>query len=291
MSNAHCAPTLRSCALGAAVLLSALTAIAFPHTAQAQDGQRVIIMTPPESPGGMPKVVGGEAQDPKRWPATLKYYLDGRLSCTATIVGPRAVITAAHCIDDQARMEVRLPGEAQPFLLTCEVHPWYQYVGLIADAALCLSNRAFPTSFAYENLDTQITRVRRGTKLFLLGYGCRKFEDIGNPQKIGQLYGGVSEVILLPSRSEDHYRTFGGVVICPGDSGGSAYILSSPTAPEGLRSIVGINSGFAQASRQSAITPLTGSVAQFITDWSKDRKTQICGVHESAANCRDRFSP
>lgn len=236
-------------------------------------------------------MVGGETQDNSIWPATLRYYLDDRLFCTSTIVGTHTVITAAHCIDSEAKTEIRFDPSSTPFELTCEQHPRYQYTGLFADVALCSSNRALPTNFQYENLDTQITRVRRNTKLFLLGYGCRKFEDIGNPKKMGQLYGGVSQVMSVPAASEEHYRTQGGVVICPGDSGGSAYILGSSAHPEGLRSVIGINSGFRPETRESAITPLTGSVAQFVIDWSKDKKVTICGIHDAATNCRNRLSP
>lgn len=279
---------LQSC--GFAAIITLISSTAPPILAQTPP-KRVITMIPPESTGGLPQVVGGETQDNTKWPATLKYYLDGNLSCTSTIVGARTIITAAHCLDSEAKTEIRFGAGTQPYELTCEHHPRYRYNGLIADVALCLSDRALPVNFQYENLDTYITRVRRNTKLFLLGYGCRKFEDIGNPSKIGQLYGGVSQVASMPASSEDHYRTQGGVVICPGDSGGSAYVLNASGKPEGLRSIVGINSGFIPEYRESAITPLTGSVTQFIVDWSKDNGVTICGIHDTAVNCRDRLAP
>jgi len=162
---------------------------------------------------------------------------------------------------------------------------------LIADAALCLSDKPFPSTFASENLDLSITRVRNQTELFLLGFGCRDEKDIYNPAKSGQLYGGLSSVSRLPATPDGHYETIGGVVVCPGDSGGSAYVLGKSDSPGGPRSIVGINSGYFPITRVSAITGLSGIMADFIRDWATDSMTVICGLHQAAKNCRNRFIP
>jgi hypothetical protein len=251
-------------------------------------------MSPVANEGaGLPQIDGGQRQDPTNWPATLKYYLKGEFACTSTVVGARVVITAAHCVEEDAITEVTM-ANGDRFKLSCSVHPKYEPDVLQADVALCLSDKEFPQDQAFENLDLRTTHVRMKTKLFLLGYGCRSVITLAGAG--GQLYGGTATIVRLTDRSDDHIRTQGtkdnkdDVVICPGDSGGAAYVTNGPTAL-GPRSIVGLNSGYIAQTRTSAITSFTGIVAEFIRDWSLDKKASICGIHDSAKNCRDRFTP
>jgi hypothetical protein len=244
-----------------------------------------------QASAGRSTIDGGSRQDEGDWPATLKYTADGRFTCTSTIVGQRAVITAAHCLDDGTTAEVQLPKDRQTITIRCEHHPRFNRRQLINDLAFCFSDNDFPPRFGYENIDTHVTRIRRNTSLFLLGYGCRDVDDIGNPDKLGQLYGGFAPVGVLPTAANDHVETKGGLVICRGDSGGAAYVLAARDELSGPRSIVGINSGYFPKQRVSAITPFNGASTEFIHAWTADKKVFICGFHPQAINCRDRFVP
>lgn len=276
---------------------SALLVIGFVTTgiSDAQQGDKpTITMSPVANEGaGLPQIDGGQRQDPINWPATLKYFLKGEFACTSTIIGARVVITAAHCVDENAPVEVKMANGDQ-FHLTCSVHPKFDPDLLQADVALCLSDKEFSKNQAFENLDLRITHVRTATKLFLLGFGCRSVATLAEAG--GQLYGGTATVIKLPDPSDDHIRTQGvksnpdDAVICPGDSGGAAYVMNGSGAT-GPRSIVGMNSGYIAQTRVSAITSLTGITSDFVHDWSLDKKVSICGVHDNAQNCRDRFTP
>jgi hypothetical protein len=274
------------------VLASLAVTICGPRGGALAQSRNTITMYPSQSAGSVrPQIDGGTKQDPVVWPATLKYYLNGFFACTSTIVGERVVITAAHCLDENAATQIRFDDQ-NVVNLSCNHHPRYQPSYLFADVALCFSASPIPAAkFAFENLDLRVTTVRMGTSLFLLGFGCRDVLDVDNPAKSGQLYGGSAKVFKLPTRDEDHISTNDGVVICPGDSGGAGYILAAQGEPGGPRSIIGINSGYYAQARVSAITPLTGLVAAFISDWSTDNKATICGVHGPASNCRDRFVP
>lgn len=232
----------------------------------------------------------GSRQEPEDWPATLKYSTDGRFTCTSTIIGQRAIITAAHCLEDGTTAEVQFPKDHKIVTIHCEHHPRFERNTLINDVALCLSESEFPSRFGYENVDTGVTRIRRSTSLFLLGYGCRDISDIGNPDKLGQLYGGFATVAALPTPPDDHVQTQGGLVICRGDSGGAAFVLAAQDERTGPRSIVGINSGYYPKQRVSAISPLNGT-AEFIHAWTADKKVFVCGINPKALNCRDRFVP
>ena len=283
MSRYRSIPSL-SCLLIAACQVSTI------GHAHAQQGEPPpITMSPIEGIGdGKSSVDGGARQDPTNWPATLKYNLDDQFTCTSTVIGKNAVITAAHCLRNGAIAKIRFEKAGVSVTLRCDHHPLYQRTGLINDIALCLSDGAMPTTFTYENLDMRKERIAIDTSLFLLGYGCRNVQDVGDPTKIGQLYGGLSKVDKLPTADDDHAETQGGVVICPGDSGGAAYVLAATES--GPRAIVGINSGYFALPRVSAISSFGEAAAKFIVKWSKDHNAAICGVSDVATNCRERFA-
>lgn len=237
---------------------------------------------------GQVQIDGGSEQNPADWPSTLKYYLNGSFYCTSTIVGPFVIITAAHCLRPNARMVVETDNRS--FTLTCTSHPGYnddrnsnKY--LFSDVALCKSDAKFPETALYENLDLQIARVKLEMNLFLLGYGCR---DVNLQTDSGQLYGGTSTVLELPSASGGHIQTGNGVVICLGDSGGAAYMLVNSAQVTSPRSIVGINSGNFAGNRTSYIAGFTDAVADFVRRWSIDNTVTICGVHADVSGCRSR---
>ena len=275
-----------------AVSVGMLIAAAFETVALAQpEAQAKVKMYQVRDAGfGIPQVDGGEKQASSLWPATLKYYLNKEFSCTATLVGERAVITAGHCLEDNAIAEVTFT-DGSTATLHCRRHPQYEDRSLNADIALCASGTTFPSGVFFENLDLRSTRIFAGQRLFLLGFGCRDVNHIFDPDKSGQLYGGFSSVSKVSMQAETQYEAGGGVVICPGDSGGSAYILAAPTQIGGPRSIVGINSYYKAKERISGLAKLSGSMGEFIRDWAADNNVTICGVHPLAKNCREKFVP
>jgi hypothetical protein len=113
----------------------------------------------------------------------------------------------------------------------------------------------------------------------------------GIPISSGNCTGGFAPVGVLPTAANDHVETQGGLVICRGDSGGAAYVLTARDELSGPRSIVGINAGYFPKQRISAITPFNGASAEFIHAWTADKKVFVCGIHSQAVNCRDRFVP
>jgi len=268
-----------ACALTASVLLYSALSVSL-----AANANEVLMQPPSADAGGVGQVVGGTRQETVAWPATLKFFqtVNSRsFACTATIIGPRVVLTAAHCISHEAIAKIQLPtGEA---LITCHHHPYYDGV-LGADLALCLAAADIPTNALHERIDLNVASVRRNTNLFLLGYGCRKEVDSTTS---GILYGGISPVRDMPLEDFDHYRTFGGVSICPGDSGGAAYSLTDESLPTGRRSIIGVNSGYLAGQSTSYLTPLSRPLlATFIRDWAARNGVAICGVTPGTANCR-----
>jgi hypothetical protein len=255
-------------------------------TAKQGKPQRIAMVPPIQMGAGSVQIDGGSKQDPDNWRATLKFLYANNLTCTSTIVGEHAVITAAHCISDGASYSVDL-GATGTFELSCERNPKYVRKTLGGDVAMCFSATSLPNSGGFENLDLN-SPIAAGTMLFLLGYGCRSVVTLDGS---GQLYGGSSNVLKLPTAKDDHLLTKGGVVICPGDSGGAAYLLAVEDHPVNPRSVVGINSSYDVSVRTSGITTFSGTTRDFILDWKKAKETTICGLDPNAVGCHDRFTP
>ncbi len=88
---------------------------------------------------------------------------DGNQRCTATAIGPRVLLTAAHCVTRGTRMELADPA-GPPIILACTRHPRYSPFGLgrFFDYALCHLSRDFPrrvpatTRYSLADLETAL---------------------------------------------------------------------------------------------------------------------------------------
>lgn len=246
------------------------------------------VMQPAET-----QIYGGQPVDPSDFPWTLKFeYLDFNRTprlCTATVVGDRVVFVAAHC--GGTDFSVKLEGHNQPFKLTCTRNPKFDSWSLHGDLMICLSDSKFPTTRKFERMS--MSEVKESNELFLLGYGCRDLENMSG--SIGTLMGGTANVNFVDSghvytkgKELDVPSTAGkDVMVCPGDSGGGAYLMTGSKIT-GKRSIIGVVSAFIENDRVSLITPLFLSENKaFIDEWRLDNPgILICGKDSDAKNCR-----
>src|SRR5262245_54831417 len=60
--------------------------------------------------GTGPKVIGGRPAKSSDWPASFYSSAEGA-RCTATLVGPRAMLLAAHCVGDSQEASIELVGK------------------------------------------------------------------------------------------------------------------------------------------------------------------------------------
>jgi len=229
----------------------------------------------------LPQIIGGNKLRYEDWPATRRFRKpNSNYSCTATIVGSRVLITAAHCLANVSHAKVE-NGDTYT-VVECENHPNYKPYS--ADIALCaiaeITDQDFHAIGGFENINLS-PLVTKDTQLFLQGFGCR--ENM-NDKSAGQLYGGLSLINKLPSRDTDDYVTLGGVRICQGDSGGAAFLLTDTTDPNGKRFIIGVNSTDDGGNR-SNISSLPNHT-DWIEMWGPQHRADICGVQPLAKHCR-----
>jgi hypothetical protein len=240
---------------------------------------------------------GAEA-DPRDWPASFFAHSSGG-SCTATLVGPQSLLTAAHCVADNGRVQFRRRGT--DFAGTCR-RPSPGFPAIIShDWAMCLMDTVVP-AHRYERVSFDLGLLRRDGQLLLAGYGCTNVGGVSD----GKFRIGPAFIARLPSQqgNEGDWITThaaklrGDAFICEGDSGGAVFV-EQPAADRRL--IVAVNSHRDAAGQGVSFLSAMGTVAgrRFITSWqaaNRERRDQngrvvvsdvrICGIDSDAPNCR-----
>lgn len=170
-------------------------------------------------------LIGASAEPPeavqRAFPEVVRLQ-SGREVCTGTIVGPRAVLSAAHCADLKNTFFV-YGGERYNVNFASSS----EYKSKEHDVAVALTSRDIKAaSFASIG-----SGLRHGSTLFLAGFGCTR-----RGGKSGLLHMGATKVIGM---DEDHVLSFSksGGVLCQGDSGGPAFLKDGDR-----RYVVAVNS-------------------------------------------------
>lgn len=255
---------------------AALLLLLVPQVCGAQtQGAELILTRPPDPTAASPEIIGGKPTSATEWPATFKYTGTGGKICTATAIGPRVLLTAAHCIGSVTSGKIE-----DSVVIDCKKHDAERYG---YDMALCVSQATIPVlnGRPYETLYVA-AKPKQDEMLTLLGYGCTT-----NSGPVGFLYKGSSPVhTLIPFAPG--FETKGGVSVCAGDSGGAAYSASGDS-----RSIVGIAAVAINQDQRSLFTSVSDPVIRaFIASWTKEQLekkqivVEICGVDPNLLVCQ-----
>ena len=242
-------------------------------------------LTPPDEL--QTELRGARIADPRDWPASF-YTQSAHGSCTASIIGERVLLTAAHCVANGAAVTLRKSGAV--YRAACEHSPNYRNGspdGLTADYALCSLDRPIPGVPA-ERINGNPTALKVNGELLLTGFGCTSNQGTGGNDGIYRI--GETTIVGLPTATNNDITTSGGAGLCFGDSGGPAFLVS----PGGRRMQVSVNSRVENTSPTgtqlgprsflSSLSSRQGS--SFLADWSKRNHLRICGLDQQAATCR-----
>lgn len=199
-------------------------------------------------------IIGGQPAGAWEFPATGGLVLNGQIFCTGTLVGPSAVLTAAHCIDPED-LDGQMPGftllrdEAQITAadlngdvyegMNARMHPGYNRdavnmsPGLVSDIGVLLLRREV------EGVTPEVLLTRNeadavlllGEELAILGYG---YTDTALTRSGVKFKASTPLVYVGPF--EIQMSEPGDPQPCYGDSGGPVFV----TLASGERRIAGV---------------------------------------------------
>lgn len=253
---------------------------------------------------------GEEVDDPDLWAAVV-VASRGSGFCTASLIGPNVLLTAAHCVDafDGKQRNrtvtgtVTIAGQTRP-ISHCTMSAPYADADVPAtdiprtseDFAVCEVGGNF-SDMTFETLS--VKHVTVGTDLLLSGYGCTKIWVFAQQIKsstqgkrslrIGQATVEARDVLdvsnaygsYLRSRAEDYQS-----IICPGDSGGPVFTGASLVDQNGQRRVVAVNSKVTAVPDGGSYDYLSFLAAssdaafiQLLADWqaASPARRKICG--------------
>ena len=216
---------------------------------------------------GESRLINGKPVEPGTWQEVVNIF-SGGASCTATVVGPRVIITAAHCAKTGATATFKVNGRDYSATITrSSLYPQKDH-----DVAIGVTSQEIS---GIEPATIGGTAVK-GNEITLLGFGCT--EPGGGGGNDGTLRIGKSAIVGF-SEYDMVSRMPNGSALCYGDSGGPSFSMEG-----GKKLLLGINSkGNIQDTNYNTRLDMTES-KDFMKQVASSNGVDICGVNSDCSS-------
>lgn len=216
-------------------------------------------------------LIGGHIDSKKEY-SEVVYVSNYYSACSATLVGPKVMLTAAHCAGDGTYLRITDPAGVKGVQGQCFHAPTNR--GVVFDFAVCLLDRSIKASFA--EIADQGPEV--DDDVVLTGYGCTASDRSGGNN--GTLKMGMAKVVATPTVKNPVFVTLGHPgngdesALCSGDSGGPAFAQGTP------HKLIGVNSK-GDLHKYSVLAAVYLSHSQdFLKDFAAKHHVEICGINK-----------
>jgi len=223
----------------------------------------------------VPTLINGKPVAAGTWEEVV-YIRSSGGSCTATVVGPRVIITAAHCATTGSSVTFNHSGKKY----TAKMTRSSLYPGKDHDVSLGLLTEDIVSA----KPKTIGGIASKGLGITLLGYGC--INEGGGGGNDGILRIGESVITGFSGYDIVSSSPPSGAALCFGDSGGPAFIADKG---EDGAVLIGINSK-GNISDTNYNTRLDSTESQsFLRTFATNNRVDICGIN--GVVCTDEPNP
>ncbi|HZA15092.1 MAG TPA: trypsin-like serine protease [Myxococcaceae bacterium] len=239
--------------------------------------------TRPGAAEGSSEIVGGTTDlgDPEVFILEVQYSTGQTAVCSATLIGERSLVTAAHCVDPGTiaasgvsiratnRWQVSTALESEWIrIVETRAHPeWIPGASLKDDVALALLASAPGAPRKPWNRASLSTY--EGKPVRAVGYGIsgKTASDWGLKRQVPLVINSVDGAHLYVGDGVD-------AGICHGDSGGPTFHVFA----DNVERLVGIHSYDANQQCTSGADVRVDAYAGFIDDWLLEKESPTCAV-------------
>ncbi len=187
--------------------------------------------------------------------------------CTASVVGPKTIITAAHCVPNGADTTFKVGGKTYTAKMTRS--PLYNSPKSDHDVALGVATEVF-TGVDPVSIGGTATQ---GLGIQLLGYGCAKKPSPGEPPQSDGILRIGETVITGFSKFDMVSRKPDGAAICFGDSGGPSLVKEN-----NKDRLLGITTKGNLLDTNWSLRLDMPEAQTFLKDFASQNGVKICGV-------------
>lgn len=214
------------------------------------------------------RLIGGDPVPAGQWQDIV--YIEYRVGtgasyCTATIVGKRTILTAAHCARNMGNVTFTHNGKKYTAVITrsgkYETMGHDMALGYVAEDIV----GAKPYTIGGES--------KTGIEGQLLGYGCTSAS--GNGGNDGILRIGTSMIVKVSNYNI--ILSSGKAITCSGDSGGPTFVQV-----DGKPRLLGIHSQSDFQSTSYDIRTDHADSRSMLSDFATKNSTVVCGINSTA---------